>query len=139
MGISPRVHFFDKDGKIQKIPYRKFERLLSADKKVYYPKYTYEMVKCSVSYVEMEKRHAINIIHCDYLIIPFDQNGQLDVDKYAQSRSLMFQSIDLLSNFTNITYMQPVIAKKQYAKDFKWQANQQQINAIVKDIFRVSK
>jgi hypothetical protein len=39
MGVSPRVHFFDKYGKIQKIPYRKFERLLSADKCIYYPKY----------------------------------------------------------------------------------------------------
>jgi hypothetical protein len=31
--------------------------------------------------------------------------------------------------------MQPMIAKKQYTKDFTWQANQQQINAIVKHIF----
>ncbi|MFT5636592.1 MAG: hypothetical protein ACI89T_002061 [Cognaticolwellia sp.] len=38
MGISPRVHFFDKYGKIQKIPYLKFERLLSADKNLSYPK-----------------------------------------------------------------------------------------------------
>ncbi|MFT6195647.1 MAG: hypothetical protein ACJASU_002576 [Cognaticolwellia sp.] len=35
MGISPRVHFFDKYGKIEKIPYRKFERLLNADKYVF--------------------------------------------------------------------------------------------------------
>jgi hypothetical protein len=135
MGISPRVHFFDKYGKIQKIPYRKFERLLSADKLIYYPKYASERVKCSISYVEMENRQAIKIIHCDYLIIPFNQNGQLDVEKYAQGTALMFQSIDLLNNISKITYMQPMIAKKQYTKDFTWQASQQQINAIVKHIF----
>jgi hypothetical protein len=135
MGISSRVHFFDKYDKIQKIPYRKFERLLSADKHIYYPRYASEKVKCSVSYVEMENRQAIKILHCDYLIIPFNQNGQLDVEKYAQGTALMLQSIDLLNHVNNITYMQPVKAKKRYMKDFTWQANQQQINAIVGHIF----
>ncbi|PKI14338.1 hypothetical protein [Colwellia sp. 12G3] len=135
MGISPRVHFFDKYGKIEKIPYRKFERLLNADKDVFYPKYSSERVKCSISYVEMENRQAINIIHCDYLIITFNENGQLDTNKHAQGTALMFQSIDLLGNLNNITYLQPVIAQKQYRQDFIWQANQQEINAIVKQIF----
>ena len=135
MGISPRVHFFDQDGKVQKIPYRKFDRLLSADKRIYFPQYASEKVKCSVSYVEMENRQAINIIHCDYLIIHFDQNGQLDIAIHAHGTALMYRSIDLLSNFKNITYMQPVIAKKQYMKDFTWQASQQEINAIVAQIF----
>jgi len=135
MGISPRVHFFDKYGKIAKIPYRKFERLLNADKNVYYPKYSSEKVKCSISYVEMENRCAVKIIHCDYLIIPLNQNGQLDADMYSQSTALIFQSIDLLGNLNNVTYIQPVIAKKEYTRDFTWQASQQQINAIVTDIF----
>ena len=135
MGISPRVHFFDKNGRIEKIPYRKFERLLNADKNVYYPKYSSEKVKCSISYVEMENRCAVKIIHCDYLIIPFNQNGQLDVDIYSQGTALMFQSIDLLSSLSNITYIEPVIANKEYRRDFTWQANQQQINAIVTHIF----
>jgi len=135
MGISPRVHFFDKYGKIQKIPYRKFERLLNADKCIYYPKYASQRVKCSISYVEMENRQAIKILHCDYLIIPFNQNGQLDIDKYTQGTALIFQSIDLLSNCNNINYIQAVRAKKQYKKDFTWQVNQQQINAIVAHIF----
>ncbi len=135
MGISPRVHFFDKYGKIEKIPYRKFERLLNADKDVFYPKYSLEKVKCSISYVEMESRRAINIIHFDYLIIPFNEDGQLDVDTHAQGTALMLQSIALLGNLNNITYLKPVIAKKQYTHDFTWQANQQQINAIVANIF----
>lgn len=112
MGISPRVHFFDQFDKIQKIPYRKFERLLNADKRVYYPKYASEKIKCSVSYVEMENHHSIKILYCDYLIIPFNQKGQLDVERHAQGTALMFQSIDLLNNFNNITYMQAVKAKK---------------------------
>lgn len=135
MGISPRVHFFDKYGKIEKIPYRKFERLLNADKNVFYPKYISEKVKCSISYVEMENRQAIKILHCDYLIIPFNENGQLDVDTHAQGTALMLQSIDLLGNLNNITYIQAKIAKKEYMKDFTWQAKQQQILAIVEDIF----
>jgi len=135
MGISPRVHFFDKYGKIEKIPYRKFERLLNSDTNVFYPKYTSEKVKCSISYVEMENRQAIKILHCDYLIIPFNEDGQLDVGKHAQGTALMLQSIDLLGNLNNITYLQPVIAKKQYTHDYTWQANQQQINAIVTNIF----
>ncbi|WP_057832316.1 hypothetical protein [Colwellia sp. TT2012] len=135
MGISPRVHFFDKYGKIEKIPYRKFERLLNADKNVFYPKYISEKVKCSISYVEMENRQAMKILHCDYLIIPFNENGQLEVDTYAQGTALMLQSIDLLGNLNNITYLQPVIARKNYRHGFTWQANQQQINAIVAHIF----
>ncbi len=135
MGISPRVHFFDQYGKIEKIPYRKFERLLSADKNTCYPKYASEKVKCSISYVEMENRQAIEIIHCDYLLIPFNQQGQLDVDRYAQGTALRFQSIALLNNFNNITYIQPELAKRKYMKDFTWQATPQQIDAIVAHIF----
>ena len=135
MGISPRVHFFDQYGKIEKIPYRKFERLLSADKAKCYPKYASEKVKCSISYVEMENRQAIEILHCDYLLIPFNQQGQLDVDRYAQGTALKFQSIDLLNSFNNITYIQPELAKKKYMKDFTWQATPQQIDAIIAHIF----
>ncbi len=135
MGISPRAHFFDKCGKIEKIPYRKFERLLSADKATCYPKYASEKVKCSISLVEMENRQAKNIIHCDYLIIHFNQSGQLDTEKHAHGTTLKLHSIDLLSNFNNIIYLQTAIAKKQYMKDFTWQASQQQINAIVAHIF----
>ena len=135
MGISPRVHFFDQYGKIAKIPYRKFERLLNADKAICFPKYASEKVKCSISYVEMENRQAIEILHCDYLLIPFNKQGQLDVDRYAQGTALKFQSIDLLNKFNNITYIQPELAKKQYMKDFTWQATPQQIDAIVAHIF----
>ena len=83
----------------------------------------------------MENRQAINIVHCDYLIIHFNQSGQLDIAKHAHGSALKFRTIDLLNNFNNITYMQPVITKKQYMKDFTWQASQQQINAIVRHIF----
>lgn len=117
MGISPRVHFFDQYGKLEKIPYRKFERLLSADKATYFPKYASEKVKCSISYVEMENRQAIEIIHCDYLLIPFNQQGQLDVDRYAQGTALRSQSIDLLNNFNNITYIQPELTRTPIPTD----------------------
>ncbi|MCP4988841.1 MAG: hypothetical protein GY928_23140 [Colwellia sp.] len=79
----------------------------------------------------MENRCAVKIIHCDYLIIPFNQNGQLDVDMYSQGSALIHQSIDLLSSLNNVTYLQPVIAGKLYKKGFTWQANQTQIKAIV--------
>ncbi len=83
----------------------------------------------------MENRCAVKIIHCDYLIIPFNQNGQLDVDMYSQGTALMFQSIDLIGNLNNVTNLQPVIAGKLYKRDFTWQANQQHINAIINQIF----
>jgi hypothetical protein len=83
----------------------------------------------------MESRQAVKILHCDYLLIHFNQKGQLDVDRYAQGTALRFQSIVLLNNFNNINYIQPILAKKQYMKDFTWQINQQQINAIVAHVF----
>ena len=73
MGISPRVHFFDKYGKIQKIPYRKFERLLSADKLYITLSTLLKGLSAPFLYVEIESRQAIKILHCNYLLIPFNQ------------------------------------------------------------------
>jgi hypothetical protein len=136
MGISPRVHFFDKYGKIEKIPYRKFERLLNGDKNISYPKYAYQKVKCAISYVEMENRYPVNIIHCDYLLIPFDTAGGLDTNCYQYGLRLMHQSFDLLSSLDNIVYIQSIKAQKEYKKNFTWQVSQGYIQAIIDQIFQ---
>lgn len=135
MGISPRVHFFDEQNTLHKIPYSKFDRLLNGDKSVSFIKFKAQKIRCATSYVEMENRQPVNIVHCDYSIIPFNQFGQLDNESYQEGQKLMYQSIDLVSHFYNVVEMQSVKAKQLYKKDFTWKANQQQIRAIVNQIF----
>ncbi|SFC94953.1 hypothetical protein [Pseudoalteromonas denitrificans] len=135
MGIRPKVHFFDTSNNLKKIPYSKFDRLLAGDQKVCYQQYASQRIKCAISYVEILNRQPIKIVHCDYIIIPFNEVGGLNIVEYQHGKALMYQSIDLLSDLNNIIDLQRLKAQKQFSNDFTWQANQQQIKAIVDQIF----
>lgn len=135
MGIRPRVHFFDKDNILKKIPYSKFDRLLNGDKKICYPQFALQRVKCAVSYIEIQNRQPINIVHCDYMIIPFNNSGNLDINEYQHGKMLMFQATGILLSLDNIVKLQDVKAQREFNNAFTWQASQEQIKAIVNQIF----
>ena len=135
MGIRPRVHFFDQDNTLKRIPYRKFDRLLNGDKKICYPQFSLQRVKCAVTYIEMQNRQPINIVHCDYMIIPFNNSGNLDINEYQHGKMLMFQATGILLSLDNIVRLQDVKAQRDFNNGFTWQPSQEQIKAIVDQIF----
>jgi len=83
----------------------------------------------------MKNRQPINIVHCDYMIMPFNNSGNLDINEYQHGKMLMFQATGVLLSLNNIVRLQDVKAQRDFNNGFTWQPPQEQIKAIVDQIF----
>jgi len=136
MGIGIRIHFFHDDGVIKKIPYARFERLLSVDSIERFPHYAKKKMRCSMTYVELEHRVPARIMQTDFMIIPFAEDGSMDYEEFSRGDQLAFNMIDILPapKTDNIIDISKRISRKRYLEEFTWKPTNKELNYLVNDI-----
>jgi len=137
MGIGIRIHFFDDNGNIKRIPYAKFNRIYEKESDEALPRYAGKRVKCSISFVEFKDRKPTWIRHSDYTIIPLNLEGRVDEEELERASRLGVGMLDFidLRQADNVLNISPHISKKLYHEEFSWVPGADQIEAIVKDVF----
>ena len=136
MGLGVRIHFFEDEGSIKKIPYAKFNRLISRGSDERLETYAGKRVRCAMTFVEIHERKAAGIIRTDFMIIPFASNGGVDREEYDRGSSLAINMIEfeLSSLDKKVVDIVPKISRRRYIQEFTWAPTQEEINAIINDV-----
>ena len=137
MGTSVRVFFFGSDHMARKVPLSRFERLYDRRSDESFMEYAGQRVKCAMVFVQLENRKPVEIIHADYFIVPFRDDGRVDQEERERGISLVMQSIDspVSQESEKVINAMPRIFKKRYDEEFKWEPTNVELAMIVKKVF----
>ena len=139
MGIGVRVHFFQEDGRIKKIPYTRFDRLLSDGSDERLEAHAGKRVRCAMTFVELHQRKPTKILRTDFKIIPFAANGKVDFEEYRRGQRLAFNMVDLVglsreARADNVVDLRPRVSRKRYVDEFTWEPTDDEFDRLVREV-----
>ena len=137
VGIGVRVHFFDDELGIKRIPHAKFDRMYEGKSDEALPAYAGKRVKCAMSFLDLENRKPLRIRHTSYFIVAFDPDGKVDSEEIDRASHLAVSSLDFgkLNRQDNVLDLSPRIAQRKYKEGYIWEPTGDEVNLIVKDVF----
>ena len=137
MSIGIRIHVFEEGGSFKKIPYAKFERLISRSSNERLEAYAGKRVRFAMTFVEFYERKVVKIMRTDFIIIPFASDGSVDREEYDRRSSLGINMVDfpIPSMDRNVVNLVPKISRKRYYQEFTWTPRQEDVTAIISDVF----
>ena len=100
MGLGMRIFIVNDDGSLERLPVRRYNRLLGHESNERLRQYAGKRVRCAVIVVESKDRLPVEIVKSQYSYILFDSNGRLLVEWVEKEARL---AMDML---------EPVIAEK---------------------------
>jgi hypothetical protein len=134
MGTTLRIFFIDEDDSLRRIPIARFDRLNQHNPSGRFPEYAGKLVRCATVAVTTLHRRPVEIIHMDYSIIGFDEEGFIDALRDRREMELArellplpmeeepsHQVIDAKSRFL----------KKRYTHEFKWAPDREMVASII--------
>ena len=136
MGLGVRVHFFEDDGSITRIPYARFGRLLSQDTEERIPAYAGKKVRTAMTLVELKQRKPVKIVHTDFMLVTFGSDGSVDFEEHARGASLAMNMLDLGTpgQPDNVIDLVPHISRKRYEEEFTWTPTGEEFDLLVRDV-----
>ena len=138
MGFGLRIFFIDKDDKIKKIPFSRFERIYTRDPKEILPEYKDSRIRYAEVVVELENRKPFSIARIVYGYLQFDSNGQVDeefLDTESQFAINMLPSISLPRESEKVINASDRFAKKRFNHEFTWIPSPELEEAIIEKAF----
>ena len=138
MGFGLRIFFIDKDDKIKKIPFSRFERIYARDPKEILPEYKDTRIRYAEVVVELENRKPFSIARIVYGYLQFDSNGQIDeefLDIEGHVAINMLPSISLPGELEKVINASDRFAKKRFNYEFTWTPSAELEEAIIEKSF----
>ena len=141
MGIGFRVFLINDDDSLQRLPVKRYERLLSGEPEEKLPRYAGKRVRCAAVYLELKERKPQSIIRIEYNFLFFDAEGRIDKSEQERELRLVFEFTSPLSGFIEEESSEKIVdarsqfAKKRYEQEFRWSPSAKIEEAIMTAIF----
>ena len=144
IGLSCKVFIINEDDTVRRIPYALYERLVKGESADRSQEYAGKRVRCAVVWVEIMKRRPLRIYDIDYILLPFNNKGRIDISEWERkvgmeieaARIKEFLSSGLRKDKTsNLVEAQHRFLKKRYDHEFTWKPNRKIKEEIPTHIF----
>jgi len=131
VGIGVRA-FIVKESGIERVPWRRFERLLCGVPGEMMSECAGRQVRCALLYVELMNRQPVAVRHADYLVVSFGSDGRVDRRAVRRRGRLVSQSVSRAFGVVSepVVEFAPYLATRQYRKEYKWVPSSQEANAL---------
>ena len=142
MGIGFRVFLINEDDSLQRLPVKRYERLLDGEPGERLLHYAGKRVRCAMVSLEVRERKPQSIIRIDYLFLSFDAEGRIDrserekeVRLAAEFMSPIVPAIFEEECSGKIIDARSYFAKERYKREFRWLPSPEIEEAITIAIF----
>jgi len=136
MGLGFRLIFFEDDGTLRRISYARYLRLHRGEQSASFPEYAGKRVKAAQTVVRNEGRHVVDVLHVDWVIIPFDCRGRLDADEIDRLERLVVGTMGDQLVRNNVVDIAPHLAKPHLHRDFKWTPASNDVDRLYRYLLR---
>jgi hypothetical protein len=134
MGLSCKVFIINEDDTVRRIPYALYERLVKGESAERSQGYAGKRVRCAVVWVEIMKRRPLRIYDIDYILLPFNNKGRIDISEWERKRKVgmeleaarikeFLSSVLKKERKSNLIEAQHRFLKKRYDHEFTWKPN----------------
>ena len=141
IGFRGRVFFIDDSDSVRSIPFALYERLIKGASSECLPEYAGKRVRCAVVWVEIAKRKPWRISDVDYILLPFNSKGRIDLSEWERKKKVgMELTAAKINHFlssmlrkkrkSNLIDAQHRFLKRRYDHEFKWKPNRRIEEAI---------
>lgn len=138
MGLSLRIYIVEDDDSIQKLPWAKYERLLSKDPKECLPLYANKRVRYALVVVDLFNRKPMEILKVQYSFLTFDSEGRLDKDESEREARMAFNVLGPIDPSSgNVIYASHRFAEKRFKDKYTWDPTPEIDAAIVSEVFGI--
>jgi len=138
MGIGFRVFLINEDDSLQRLPVKRYERLLNGEPEERLLQYAGKRVRCATVSLEVRERKPQSIIRIDYHFLSFDVEGRIDRSEQEKQMRLV---AELMSPIIPVIFEEQCsgkiidarshFAEKRYKQEFKWLPSPEIEEAIV--------
>jgi hypothetical protein len=127
MGIGFRVFLINEDDSLQRLPVKRYERLLDGEPGERLLQYAGKRVRCAMVSLEVRERKPQSIIRIDYLFLSFDAEGRIDRSEQEKEMRLAAEFISPIIPAIfeeqcsgKIIDARSHFAEKRYKQEFRW-------------------
>ena len=146
IGLSCKVFIINEDDTVRRIPYALYERLVKGKSADRSQEYAGKRVRCAVVWVEIMKRRPLRIHDIDYILLPFNNKGRIDISEWERKRKVgmeieaarikeFLSSVLRKDKMSNLVEAQHRFLKKRYDHEFTWKPNRKIKEEILTHIF----
>ena len=139
MGTGFRIFLVDDDDSLHRLAMARYQRLRRREPGERLPQYAGKRVRCAMVVLEVAGRKPIRMIHIDYSMLTFDEEGRVDPAELEKEARL---AVEVLPPYIideeqsgRVIDARTHFAKKRYADEFKWTPTPEIQAAIVSEIF----
>jgi len=137
MGTGFRIFLVDDDDSLHRLPMARYQRLRRREPGESLPRYAGKRVRCAMVVLEVVGRRPISMIHIDYYMLAFDDEGRIDPAELEKEARLAVEALPPIDEEKSerVIDARTHFAKRRYEHEFKWTPTPEIQAAIVSEIF----
>jgi hypothetical protein len=137
MGTTIWIFIVNNDDLIQRLPLKRYERLIDRDPNERFPQCAGKRVRYVEVALELEQRKPVRVLRLLYLILPIDSEGQVDAAEQEKERRL---GVEMMPPIPDRGSKQVIeagyrFAKRRFDNEYRWEPTQKMELAVMKAIF----
>jgi hypothetical protein len=135
MGLGMRVFIVKDDGSLERLAFRRYNRLLQRHPGERLFQYAGKRARCAVIVVESINRKPVEILKCQYSYLSFDSDGMLKQGGEG-GVNLAMDMLEpvIIERAKQVVDARHKFARKRYAREYRWEPSPEIETAIRKAI-----
>ena len=124
MGICFRIVLVDGDEQPRRFPLARYERLLDGDPGTRMVELAGKRIRCACIAVDFVDRVPVQVVHCSYSFLRFDEEGRIDLSRQHEAMQLAAEIVigPVLAPATDgVVHGEHRFAKRRYDHEHRWE------------------
>ena len=139
MRRAVRVLFIDERSHVRLLSLKRVGRLVRREPGERIPELAGEYARFAFATLELFGCSAVDLRRIDYVRIPFDRGGRVDLRESERAVRLLTEShvsvpASRMRQDTRVLDARPLVARSRYEREFKWRPTRDEEEAILRQL-----
>jgi len=141
MSVAVRVFVVSDNHSVQRFPAKHFERMSNFRDNIRFPLFAGKKIRFAACLVRLVDRKPVEVLHSDYLVLKFDEEGFLDRDEWNRGMRLAVESINWSKiipreNHPKVIDLRSRFFRATYQREYTWNPTNGVRSAILTALYR---